>query len=198
MAHREESSSRAVFINKIINFSYGCLKISVASTCCWTIQVNDDTVNLYNHTLHRFQEQHLTSCSLVCQLIDSFEESSLCTGNPDSKFNDVKERKKGVFQDRFGIFYCCMIFCVFFNHSLFLGKTVAFHDSRQLPSETIRTTSCCLFVAKGCERCLSCDEYRYAIMLFLYNYLSINFITDHFPLCAGQHCINMFGCMYNL
>ncbi len=42
--------------------------------------------------------------------MERIDGANICVGNPDSKFIAVKERKKGVFRDRFGNFNQCIVY----------------------------------------------------------------------------------------
>lgn len=83
-------------------FSYGTLKFTISSDCQWTAFINEHKISLPNHTLLQFSEEKVNTCDKVEKLLSNADKSCLCIGNPDEKFCEISDRKKGKFMNRCG------------------------------------------------------------------------------------------------
>ena len=78
-------------------FTYGTMRITISSDCHWTMFINEYKIHLQNHTLLQFSEEDLDTCDKVVKLLSKAEQSRLCIGNPDTKFDEIRDRRKGKF-----------------------------------------------------------------------------------------------------
>ena len=75
--------------------TYGTMRITISSDCHWTMFINEYKIHLQNHTLLQFSEEVLDTCDKVVKLLSKAEQSRLCIGNPDTKFDEIRDRRKG-------------------------------------------------------------------------------------------------------
>ena len=83
-------------------FTYGTMRITISSDCHWTMFINEYKIHLQNHTLLQFSEEVLDTCDKVVKLLSKAEQSRLCIGNPDAKFDEIRDRRKGKFVSQHG------------------------------------------------------------------------------------------------
>lgn len=78
--------------------------VSLNANLEWLISLIDDFAN----TLHQFPKYLLPNCQnpRVCSVDDTMrllkccDDSCLCTGNPDAKFEEIRDLRKGKFMDQ--------------------------------------------------------------------------------------------------
>ena len=85
---------------------FGLFKITIYSSNCWTVFINEHKISLPNNTLLEYTDEKVDTCSKVYDLLTNANQCSLCIGNPDVKFNEIRDRRKGKFVDRLGKLFC--------------------------------------------------------------------------------------------
>ncbi len=113
-----DSIGRGVFSVVKIICSIGTIKITITSDCQWTFSVNDHKVPLLNHTLLQFNEIFLNTCGKVEMLVNEASQCQLCVGNPDVKFFEIRDRRKGKFMNRFG--KCNIIYMTVYLNDIYI------------------------------------------------------------------------------
>ena len=83
-------------------FSYGRFILTIDFDCFWTIAINETCIHLPNRSLLNFCGDKITSVAIFQQLLQNIEKSQLCIGNPDIKFYQIRDARKGKFADPYG------------------------------------------------------------------------------------------------
>ena len=133
-----------------------CKLLSVPSTsaqpltveCCLTVHQNLSwTAHVYGREIQKANSclssipLHVDTTSLP-KLIELLDRVSLCPGNPDARFLEMADARKGKFS------------------SAAIDKAIPVKISDRMYSRTVRSNSCQIVVAVGSVRCSSCKSYR--------------------------------------
>jgi hypothetical protein len=143
----EVHAESLITISKIIVDHGLTMKIIIHGNFEWAIQINNE--EFPNYSFPQFQEKKISNVRKVSQLLTNADNSHLCIGNPDRKSFEIRDERKGQFLDKSG------------------KNVIAFFDERQLPYPTIRYSKCHIFIEKGYNRCLKCEEHRATLHSFV-------------------------------
>ncbi len=78
--------------------------VRVLHDCHWKILINDHNIHLKNNSLLQFSKKILDMCNKVMKMLSEIELGRLCIGNLEEKFYEIRDRRKGKFVDRLGMF----------------------------------------------------------------------------------------------
>lgn len=82
------------------SYPYGMVSILMDGDCQLTVQVNDITVPV--HSLFAGATGYISCVSVLVQLLKKLEGVKPCVGNPDGKFDDIRNSRNGKFKNQTG------------------------------------------------------------------------------------------------
>ena len=141
-------------------------RISLNANLEWMISLIDDADNTFQfpkYLLPNYRNPKACSVTDTMQLLKGVDDSCLCIGNPDPKFDEIRDLRKGKFMDQRSTSInnlCTCRYVKLFIITFSDKNVVAYHDTRLLPLPTIRSTNCQMFISPGQNRCMKCDEFR--------------------------------------
>ena len=137
--------------------------VTIDKQLSWSLKLGETVVNLCEFDLPH------TICSVaeVSKVVKYIDESTFCVRNPDAKFEGLIRSHKGIFKNLAGkyhnffqtnrqLIFFKMSFCIIYTGT----EVVAYHDTRSLPTPSIRNHNCSIFVRKESTRCVNCTKYR--------------------------------------
>ena len=89
----DDVQQSAFFISK--SFSFGAVAISIMLNGIWTVHVSEMPIEIPN-------QEKISTVTILLKLLKKVDSSSLCIGNPDTKFFSVRDRRNGKFLDQSG------------------------------------------------------------------------------------------------
>lgn len=81
-------------------FCHTNIKLTVYSSFVWTTHIDDAEFPFPQYSFPHFNKETLSSINEVLEFIKCASSSHLCIGNPDSKFFNIRDERKGHFLDR--------------------------------------------------------------------------------------------------
>ena len=131
------------------------LTVTIAPDCSWSVTVGDHLIEL--KVILAFNQERVDNVNSLLKLLENIDKSDLCVGNPDVKFDKMRERREGKFFNQLGKLHVYLFILIPLKQ---IGEVIAYYDSRMLPVPTICHSACATFVMKNTERCKACDDYR--------------------------------------
>ena len=101
----------------------------------------------------------------MLRVMTVLDNSTLCVGNPDNKFDHLIEHYKREFTDASGKSDFAKIAIMYYVKNLLMlplgTELVGYYDEQSHPNPTIRHVECELITgSSSAGRCLQCQEYR--------------------------------------
>ena len=93
-------SSSTLTLTKAYSSAGTLLVVSVTPDYLWSIRIGMN--QLQERYLLKSCPTNLSSIGAVMELVACVDDSQFCIGNPDEKFDRIRERHKGNFKDRSG------------------------------------------------------------------------------------------------
>ena len=75
------------------------MRLSIHDDFKWAVHINDNEFPFPCYSFPHFKDEKVSSVTRVLQLLRSADDS-LCVGNPDSNFFQIRDQRKGQFLDQ--------------------------------------------------------------------------------------------------
>ncbi|SMN01584.1 hypothetical protein SPONN_2650 [uncultured Candidatus Thioglobus sp.] len=76
--------------------------VTISSDFTWKIRIGRNEVAIEENDLLRYSSGSLCSVQSVVRVVSVLDGSKFCVGNPDDKFTNLVQRRKGKFMDKSG------------------------------------------------------------------------------------------------